>query len=249
MLRKADKGVEAVLIETDVMIHPQSWMAPDHLGEYFPDYLPTFSFAGEFIDKYHERIGRAPLIDSFLLDMGIDGWLIRQDGLKLYELAYFCHGDVIEQGSHHGLSTSILAAAVRATNKPRRITSIEILSQSVTKAQANNAQYSDFLDFMVGDAGNCCHELRMQRRQFGLAFVDHAHDYAPVFQACEDLKTLIVPGGMAIFHDYNDGRNGKDPGYGVYQAVNQSFSDRSFTFCGIYGCTGLFRRAPASRAD
>jgi len=63
-----------------------------------------------------------------------------------------------------------------------------------------------------------------------------------VRHACEDLKTLIRPGGFALFHDYNDSRNGNDPDYGVYQAVVDTFADGSFEFYGAYGCTGLYRR-------
>ena len=98
-------------------------------------------------------------------------------------------------------------------------------------------------DFILGDARVSCGELKEQGRTFAFAFVDHSHMYELVRDACVDLKKLIRPGGFALFHDFNDPRNGKDSQYGVYQAVVETFADETFVFHGVYGCAALYRRS------
>ena len=49
--------------------------------------------------------------------------------------------------------------------------------------------------------------------------LDHAHTFDLVYHACEELKSLMKPGGFALFHDFNDPRNSKEPDYGAYRAV------------------------------
>ncbi|MEO8277032.1 MAG: hypothetical protein ABI639_12525, partial [Thermoanaerobaculia bacterium] len=90
-----------------------------------PSYMRTFDFDGEFINGAHAFFATCPTRDH-LIDLGIDGWLRREDALKLYELAYFASGPILEIGSYQGLSTSILVRATRDSGRRNRIVSVEL---------------------------------------------------------------------------------------------------------------------------
>jgi hypothetical protein len=214
-------------------LHPGSWVEKHRLGQEVLPYRPTFDFRGSFIDASHAQATG---------DTGIEGWLLREDAFKLYEMAYFARGNVLELGSYHGLSTTILARALQNANRGYKMLSVENNPDNVAKARKNTAGYEDVLQFIVGDAHAVCRKLLANGDRFAFCFVDHSHTYEMVHLACNDLKELLMPGGFAFFHDYNDGRNGRDPRYGVYQAVLDAFGDRSFSFVGAYGCGGLFVR-------
>ena len=60
--------------------------------------------------------------------MGIEGWLWREDALKLYEMAYFARGNILELGCYHGLSTALLALALRNARRGHKLLSVETSS-------------------------------------------------------------------------------------------------------------------------
>jgi hypothetical protein len=82
--------------------HPESWVEIDQAHRVPLPYLPTYSGFGERIDDVHRALAAAP-VKGPLIDLGIPGWLRVEDSLKLYELAYFCAGDILELGTHQGL--------------------------------------------------------------------------------------------------------------------------------------------------
>jgi len=57
-------------------------------------FRPTFSYAGGFINPEHAAFATCPTRHG-MIDVGIDGWLLPADALKLYEMAYFCGGDCL----------------------------------------------------------------------------------------------------------------------------------------------------------
>ena len=63
----------------------------------------------------------------------------RGDALKLYELAYFCEGDVLELGTHKGLSTSIIAQALHDRKRDGILETVDIDSESNRAARDNLA--------------------------------------------------------------------------------------------------------------
>ena len=221
--------------------HPETWITPSEGGIAFSHYRKTFDFPGEFIDDAHARYAHAP--PSGLIEVGIPGWLRVADALKLYEMAYFSQGQVLEIGAYHGLSTSILALALRNAGRGHTLVSLELDPPAMLEAKRNVADLAEMCDFILGDARVSRGELKEQGRTFAFAFVDHSHMYELVRDACVDLKKLIRPGGFALFHDFNDPRNGKDSQYGVYQAVVETFADETFVFHGVYGCAALYRRS------
>src|ERR1700728_4334116 len=68
------------------------------------DYAPSHDWGSGSLGDRHERIAEAV--------WHIPGWLAPEDALKLYELAYFSPGPILEIGMYCGRSTTILATAV-----------------------------------------------------------------------------------------------------------------------------------------
>lgn len=244
-----------------VTAHPDTWMSLEELGSRMPPYAPTYDFASPYIDGEHERIANYPLRDGFLIRMRtgrwfpryVPGWLRREDALKLYELAYFAGGDVLELGSHQGLSTAILARACRNSSPSKRVHTVD-LEPAYTRAARKNLERLGLLDrvsMRTGDAAAAARELADAGARFGFVFIDHSHTYADTLAVCAVLDRLVIPGGFCLFHDFNDSRN-RDEGdadYGEYQAVRDGLAPDRFTFYGIYGCTGLYRRLAEGGRD
>ena len=176
----------------------------------------------------------------------IPGWLRREDALKLYELTYFSDGDILELGSFHGLSTSILANACRNSSSPKHIDTIDLDPSCTTAAKANLESLGllDYVTIQTGDATVAVKNYIEAGKKFGFIFIDHSHEYQPCLDVCKMLDEVTMPGGFCLFHDFNDSRNRdpEDTDYGVYQAVQDGLNHEKFEFYGIYGCTGLYRR-------
>jgi len=197
------------------------------VGEVCP-YRPTYDFH-PFIDDYHRSLATCPTKGG-LVQLGIEGWLWREDALKLYEMAHFCPGSILELGTYHGLSTSIMA------HTGKRIVTVDISAES--QAFARQDVKGD-IDFILSDAAQAVRDLADKRQKFGFSFVDHSHAYQPVHDVCQVLPLVLSSGAFVLFHDWNDERNGNDPDYGVHQAVADGLE--GFEFWGCFGCMGLFR--------
>ncbi|MEO7793746.1 MAG: class I SAM-dependent methyltransferase [Thermoanaerobaculia bacterium] len=217
-----------------------------------PPYLPTYEFPGDFINEQHRYYAICPEKEH-LIDVGIDGWLRREDALKLYELAYFAPGAIVEMGSYHGLSTSILARAAQdseaAGDAPagRRIVSVELdpAAQSVARAHLERLGFAARVDFVESDAQAWCMRAAEAGEEFAMAFVDHDHAYESVLQVCRELPGITYPGAFCLFHDWLDARNFEPDNacYGVFGATQDGLAAESFDFYGVFGVAGLFRRS------
>jgi hypothetical protein len=231
-----------------ITTHPETFLSAELLGTKLGEYQPSYQIDG-YLNPHHEYLSKLPvtcllnLTAPGLLTHGegrkIEGWLWQADGLKLYEMAYFADGDILELGTYQGLSTCIMAQAVLDAGRASKIVSIDIGDHG----WLNNAAETDVasvIEFRLGDAVDHMGQLASRNRKFGFGFVDHSHAYGDVANACPLLPSLLKPGSFTQFHDYNDSRNGTNPDYGVWQAVRDSLPS-SFEFCGIYGCSGLYR--------
>lgn len=234
--------------------HTDSWVELQHLGASKP-YRATYEASLE-LGATHRRLLEAPRKPgSVTIDIGIPGWLRREDAAKLYELAYFASGDVLELGCARGLSTAIIAQAIIDAGRKARVLSVDLDPRMVNRARENLAAYNLLSDveFVQGDAAVACRALVDDERTFGFAFVDHSHTYADVFAVCKLLRDLVDEGGFVLFHDFNDRRNAdqSNAGYGVYTGVMDGLPVPPFAFYGVFGCAGLYRhessRAPALR--
>lgn len=237
-------------------LNEESRLPAEKLGEVIPPFRPTYPFASPYIDRTHREIGSLPLQDGALIAMKdrrwfgrvIPGWLRPADALKLYEMAFFADGEILELGSFHGLSTAILAKACRNSAPAKRVHSVDLdpNCSAATRATLRRLGLERFVTLQSQDATSALREMADSRRTFAFVFVDHSHAYQPVLEVCRLLHRILQPGGFCLFHDYNDIRNqdASDGDYGVYQAILDGLNPEQFTFYGIFGCTGLYRREP-----
>jgi predicted O-methyltransferase YrrM len=229
-----------------VSFHPETLVPSAERGAGRP-YTKTFDFAGAVIDPYHAhianaRVGRPEL--AFGIDLGIEGYLASDEALKLYELAFFSSGDVLELGTYKGLSTSIIACALRNRGSGRLDTC------DIDKANSAAARLSILfrpgrfrVRFNVSDATQFLDSLIAERRKFSFVFIDHWHGYKETFEAATRLPELLQSGGFAMFHDYNDA-SGLDPAHPhqVYQAVADTIAaDARFHFCCVVASSVVFQ--------
>jgi predicted O-methyltransferase YrrM len=254
----------------ELKAYPERFRELHELDDSGLSYLPTFGFGGRFINESHRTYSICPVQNDVLIDIGVDGWLRREDAMKLYELAYFCEGDILELGTYRGLSACILAQAIVDRTRAGRLGTLSERSARLTQSKTlghNRTRGIETVDLNAGDleiarnnirargfgdvvrchridATTFCRLMIDAGRRFGMAFVDHSHEGEPVREACEHLSDLIEDGGFCLFHDYNDSRN-RDPAdthHAVYQGVHTGLSAADFQFYGIFGCCGLFRR-------
>ena len=222
------------------------WQAIDQIGLPQP-YEKTHKFEGEFINDNHRKIGIAPtgrMGIPICIDIGIDGYLQREEALKLYELAYFNKGDAIELGTHKGLSASIIAGGLRdGSGGCLETIDVDARANLLAKRNVFNRLGGNAVTFTLMDATTRLDEIRAEGRKAGFIFVDHWHGYKETFEAAERSKDILLPGGFILFHDFLDPGNAQ-PGhpYGVYQAVLDAFADDDrMQFSGLFGSTALFR--------
>lgn len=239
--------------------HKESFVPLAQLGLIIPAYQPTFDFPGEFINEAHRYYSICPTIDesSILIELRtngdagpvIEGWLRREDAQKIYELAYFATGDILELGAYRGLSTSILARANADAPVQKHIYSVELDPAAVAITQSNItlAGLAHNVTVLGDDAVSAIRKFAAAGQQFAFVFVDHSHTYAAVYDVCRELPQVMLPGGFCLFHDFNDQRNSENnKDYGVYQAVLAGLNPADFEFYGVYGCAGLYRFKPAA---
>jgi len=178
--------------------------------------------------------------------MGIPGWLRREDALKLYEMAYCTSGHILELGPYLGVSTTILAQAVKDAGRGTLITSVDIGPAITAEARRHleHRELDTYVQLVCAEATEFCRELIHNKRTFGFVFIDHSHAYRDVCEICQLLPELLLEGGFCLFHDFNDVRNNdvNNLDYGVSRAVYDTLDMKAFNFYGIYGCTALYRK-------
>jgi predicted O-methyltransferase YrrM len=233
--------------------HPESFLRLDAVGTVIPPYRPTFAFSGDFVDEDQHHLARCPLKDGILIQLEnsrwagqtIRGWLRREDALKLYEIAYFSKGNILELGSFHGLSTSILSRANRNSPHPKRVESVDSSPRSILMTEWNLRRQGlkRGVSTFVGDALAAVRRRAERGARFGMVFVDHSHAYGPVYEVCRELRKIVTDGAFCLFHDFNDPRNydPADEDHGVYQAVVDGLAPADFEFFGLYGCLAMYR--------
>jgi SAM-dependent methyltransferase len=210
-------------------------------------FIKTYAYSGDFINEEHAGFTTCATRYG-MIDIGIEGWLLPADALKLYELAYFAEGDVLELGTYRGLSAAVIRRAIVASGRPRKLLSIDLDPGSTRAGQAacSGQPGAGNVHFFNTSADEALTTFARAGRRFGLCFIDHSHTEADVASACALLAGVLRPGAFCLFHDYNDPRNA-DAGnqdYGVYQAVGRALLQPPFAAWGVYGCCGLFRYEP-----
>jgi predicted O-methyltransferase YrrM len=227
-----------------VRVRTDTWVALDQCGAVRP-WVKTFRYLGRWLDYRHAYFGNAPggrMGVSFCIDIGIDGYLTNADAAKLYELAYFGRGDVLELGTARGLSASIISAALRARGSGRLHT-VGFDPVSSAKAQQTIPPWAapDRIDFHIGDAAEIMDCFVSEERKFGFIFVDQ-HEVTR--KAALRIPALLAPGGFVQFHDYSD-PSPAPPHHPdkVWNAVNDTIgSEGQFRFCCVTATSAVFQR-------
>ncbi|MFH1680565.1 MAG: class I SAM-dependent methyltransferase [Candidatus Eisenbacteria bacterium] len=237
--------------------HKETFLRFEEIGATYPPYQPNHEFPGEYIDGSHRYFSTLPvnqdeqirLKDRRWLGRVIEGWLSRDDAGKLYELAYFAPGDILELGTCKGLSTIILAEANRNSPCPKKIVSVDYVDEFLDAARRNLSRRGllENVELVCEEGAEAVRRLIAERKRFAFVFVDHSHAYEDVHAVCRVLPDAVEPGAFCLFHDYNDPRNPdpQHPDYGVYQAVTDGLPADAFEFYGVYGCSALFRASGA----
>jgi predicted O-methyltransferase YrrM len=219
-------------------------------------YRATFAHAEALISPFHALIPFLPPLQGREWAStvnpqwfnAVQGSLRVTDALKLYEMAYFSNGNILELGCFHGLSTCILSQGNHDRPEHDMVTliSVDINAQHVAYAEesllAKGLRGGTVV--LVADATEVVRDHSLSKREYGFVFVDHSHEYTPVKEVCQNLHLIIRHGGFVLFHDYNDKRNldTKSDEYRVYQGVDAGLRKDSFEFYGIFGCCALYRR-------
>jgi SAM-dependent methyltransferase len=173
------------------------------------------------------------------------GWLVREDALKLYEIAYMVSGDILELGSGFGLSTFVLSQANHDSPYEKRIFSVDIEPYCVNQTNLNLRSMGLERDVMTicDNALSSLKKFSSEEKKFDFVFIDHSHTYESVYGICRELKHIVAEGAFCLFHDFNDARNSDidDCEYDVYKGVMDGLNKDDFDFYGIYGTCVLYR--------
>lgn len=214
-------------------------------------FVKTYRYDGPCINGYHCALAEAPLGRMgvpFCINIGIDGYLARAEAMKLYELAYFTDGDILELGTFRGLSVSIFARALEDRGSNGRIDTCDIdqASSEIARQTIALRPGADRVTFHVKDAPILMDELSAAGRQYGIVFVDHWHGYDATKAALERTPPILRSGGFVVMHDYNDPCTllPEHP-HKVFQAVHDTIGrDSRFKLVCIVASMGVFRKEP-----
>jgi predicted O-methyltransferase YrrM len=174
----------------------------------------------------------------------LPGWLLDDDALKLYELAYRSEGPILEIGTYRGKSAILMASALRDAGKEGPVVSLDVDLDSLRAARslAAEREVADRIALARGTAETFFRRTRGFRPAF--AFLDGDHSRRGVARDLRAIQGAVPTGGLILLHDYRDARNA-DPAeldYGVVDAVEQSWVAEECDLVGVFGCSGLFRR-------
>jgi predicted O-methyltransferase YrrM len=232
-----------------VIRHAETWIDLDHLGASRP-YRYTFD-EGMRLGATHRRLLTAPLQPgSVAIDTGIPGSLRREDAAKLYELVFFGAGNALVLGSGQGLAAAIAAQAIYDSGRAAIVVAVDASGSRIERSRANLAALNlrENVELVEDEPAAFCDQGASRGLRFGVIFADHSTTYGYVRSLCRSLPALTPEGGFVLFHDFNDRRNGApgERGYGVYAGVLDGLPAPPFEFYGVFGCTGLFRKADAT---
>ncbi len=133
---------------------------------------------------------------------GVPGWMLPEDGLKLYELAYFAPGPILEIGAYHGKSAILMCNAARDGGTGATVLSVDVDGHALDAARAQAARHgvTDGIVFFRGSVEALLRTASGLRP--GLVFIDGDHSHAGVLRDLEALEPRLPDGALLLFHDY-----------------------------------------------
>jgi hypothetical protein len=199
-------------------------------------YTPSYRLdGGDDLGDEHRRIGE--------LVAGVPGMLRPEDELKLYELAYFAPGPILEIGTYRGRSTTIMARAAQAGSGAMLVSvDVDPEAQRTCAAALSAHGVAGRVVLVRGSAAALARRFRGLSPS--LTFVDADHSLDGVRRDLAALEPIVPRGGLVLFHDYQEAHD-DDPAVAqiaVKNAVQESWVSCQCDFAGLFGCCGLFRR-------
>ena len=203
-----------------------------------PAYEPSYELSGDgdLLGEAHARAGD--------LVADIPGWLRPEDALKLYELAYFARGPILEIGTYRGKSGTLMAMAVRDAAGASVVVTVDV-DPEAGRAAARYAAERGVADRLLPFRGSA-EAFFAVNPTFApaLVFVDGDHSHRGASTDLHTLEAHVPAGGLVLLHDYLDPKN-DDPGdeeVDVVRAAGESWLARDAEFAGVFGMCALFRR-------
>jgi cephalosporin hydroxylase len=205
-------------------------------------YLPSYEFGAPTLGDRHERIAEAV--------WHIPGWLEPEDALKLYELAWFANGTVLEIGTYCGQSAVIMAIAAADRGEGVSVLSLDT-DPAVIPFARRSAQEHGVQDHLVVACTSVDVFLKtIPSFSPTLVFVDADHSAAGVEADLAGLEGRVAPGGLLLFHDYLPQQLPRTDGFPVsagpievQQVIDRSWVSEQCEFAGTFGCSALFRNS------
>ncbi|HEY7145522.1 MAG TPA: class I SAM-dependent methyltransferase [Streptosporangiaceae bacterium] len=206
------------------------------------EYRPSYDWGAPTLGDRHERIAEAV--------WHIPGWLMPEDALKLYELAYFTTRPILEIGMYCGRSTTILATAVADRGHQIPIISLDTdpfaLSMTLRSLQMHGVEQHVLLS---------CSSVQSFVKTIpefapGLIFLDANHAEAAVRADIDSIRQCTRSGSLLLFHDYLPMVLPETEGFPVSagpievkEAVSSSWIATDAKFAGTFGASALFQVA------
>ena len=218
--------------------------AASTLGAEFPAHQPFYAGYDLAIDADHAQIPDLP-INGGLLNIGLPGYLRAADASALYELAYFCSGDVLELVAHSALSSLFLSQAIVNAGSHIRLVSVEthVGYASLAQEAITTLGLDAVCDFHSGDPLTVLETLAITSGRFGLVFIDFAQSREALDAVVARLSTLLTPNGCVVFHDFNDVNNTRQPPeYEIYAVVEALINTHEFRFVSVVGCCAVLQK-------
>jgi cephalosporin hydroxylase len=204
------------------------------------EYLPSYDWGAATLGARHERIAEAV--------WHIPGWLTAEDALKLYELAYFATGSILEIGMYCGRSTTILATAVADRDSGVPIISLDTdpfaLSMTMRSLQLHGVERH--VTLICSTIQAFVHAIPSVAPS--LIFLDANHAEAAVRADLDAMQQCVRTGTLVLFHDYLPMALPETEGFPVSpgpievkEAVSSSWVAADAKFAGTFGASALFQ--------
>lgn len=204
-------------------------------------YAPSYDWGSQILNGRHDRIW-----DGL---WRIPGWLTREDAQKLYELAFFVDGPILEIGTYAGRSAVAMALALADAENDHGVISLDTDEGAVGLGARSARSYdvADRISFVCAPALRFLRACRCLRPR--LIFVDGDHSARGVAADLAAIEPVVSAGTLLLFHDYFPDDEIPDsrgfpisPGpIEVRDTVEASWVRRRAEYAGAFGLSALYR--------
>ncbi|HEX8646663.1 MAG TPA: class I SAM-dependent methyltransferase [Thermoleophilaceae bacterium] len=203
-------------------------------------YAPSYDWGSDSLGHRHDRI-----VDGV---WSIPGWSAPEDCRKLYELAYFAEGPILEIGTYCGRSAVVMAMALRDAGRDHPIVSVDIdpAAAALGHRNARAHEVEERIVFVCSTAARFL--ATVPEFEPALVFVDGDHSAPGVLADLDTIAPHVRPGTLVFFHDYMPDELPNTDGFPVSphpievaEAVESSWVPEHADFAGTFGWSALYR--------